>query len=270
MSIRQFRPKRNYRGGISGVQKFWLNLFFIALIGLQISYPLVNNEILKWVTIGTVICGALFAFTDSIINFGSRFAFLLTIITLFFSFAVEALGQATDWPFGNYTYSPTLGISILKVPLLVPLAWLMMSYPVLLVARKATPNWVFLFGGFGLMAWDLFLDPQMVAAGRWTWHFKGASVPFESAIPLSNAVGWLFSGMLLMALLHKALPKERRKKATRTKHVDIFLTWVLFSGIVGNIFFFHAPGVAIIGGVAFGIFLAPFLYKTALGIPELN
>ena len=270
MSIRQYRPKRNSRGGITTSQKFWINLFFISLIGLQICYPLVNNEILRWVTIATVIVGGLFSFTDALINFGSRFAYTIAAITLLFAFAVEALGQATDWPFGKYEYSQTLGFQLLKVPVIVPFAWLMMSYPVLLVSRKVSPNWVFIFGGFGLMAWDLFLDPQMVAAGRWTWHFKGAHIPFESSIPLSNAVGWLFSGMILMAMLNRALPKDRRKKTARTKHVDLFLTWVLFSGIVGNIFFFHAPGVAIIGGVAFAIFLAPSLYKTMLGIPELN
>jgi putative membrane protein len=270
MSIRQFRPKRNARRGISSGQKFWLNLLFIALIGLQISYPLLHNEALRLVTIVTVITGGLFAFTDSFINFGPRFAYLLSGITIIFAFLVEAAGQATAWPFGEYKYSQTLGIQLLQVPLIVPFAWLMMSYPVLLVARKTLQNWVFIFGGFGLMAWDLFLDPQMVAAKRWTWHFKGASVPFESNIPLSNAVGWLFSGMILMAILNKALPKERRKKEDRTKHVDLFLIWTLFAGVVGNIFFFHQPKVAVIGGVAFAIFLAPFLYKSILGIPELN
>jgi putative membrane protein len=270
MSIRQFRPKRNARRGISSGQKIWLNLFFFALIGLQISYPLVHNEVLRWVTIATVIVGALFAFTDAIINFGSRFSYLLCSITLVFAFLIEAAGQATSWPFGEYEYSATLGPQVLKVPLIVPLAWLMMSYPVLLVARKTMHNWVFIYGGFGLMAWDLFLDPQMVAANRWTWNFKGAGIPLESNIPLSNAVGWLFSGMILMAILNKVLPKERRKKAERTKHVDIFLIWTLFAGVVGNIFFFQQPKVAIIGGFAFAIFLWPFLYKTILGIPELN
>lgn len=270
MSIRQFRPKRNFRNGISSAQKFWINLFFISLIGLQIGYPLVSNQTLRWVTIATVVIGGMYAFTDALINFGGRFAYVLAAITLTFGFAIEAIGQATSWPFGNYSYSPTLGPALLKVPIIVPMAWLMMSYPVLLVARKTAPNWVFVYGGFGLMAWDLFLDPQMVAAGRWSWNFKGAHIPFESSIPLSNAVGWLFSGMILMAILNKALPLERRKKLQRTKHVDFFLAWILFSGIIGNLFFFNSPGVALVGGVAFGIFLAPFLYKTLLGIPEIN
>ena len=120
------------------------------------------------------------------------------------------------------------------------------------------------------MAWDLFLDPQMVAAGRWSWHFKGASVPLEPNIPLSNAVGWLFAGMILMAILNKLLPKERRKKQERTKHVNIFLIWTLFAGIIGNLFFFNNFKVALLGGVFFTIFLAKFLYKSLLGIPEIN
>lgn len=270
MSIRQFRPKRNVRQGISAGKKLILNFLFICLISVQISYPLVQGEVLRWITISTVITGGIFIFVDAMINFGSRFALLLLIITLTFSFGVEALGQATTWPFGEYTYSKTLGPQILKVPLLVPLAWLMMSYPVLLVARKTTHNWVFIYGGFGLMAWDLFLDPQMVKADRWTWKFSGASVPFESNIPLSNAVGWLFAGMFLMAILNKALPKERRKKVGRTKHIDYFLIWTLISGVIGNLFFFDQPKVALIGGIAFGLFLTPLIYKTLLGLPEIN
>ena len=252
------------------MQKFWLNLFYIATLALQISYPLIHGNFLRWVTISTVIVGAIFIFTDALINFGARFANILLGTTITFSFLVEAIGQATEWPFGKYAYSPTLGVQLFKVPIIVPLAWVMMSYPVLIAARKSAQNWVFILGGFGLMAWDLFLDPQMVAAGRWKWSFTGASVPFENSIPLSNAVGWLFSGMILMAILHKVLPKERRKKSDRTKHIDIFLIWTLFSGIIGNIFFFKTPGVALIGGIFFAIFLTPFLYKSILGVPELN
>ena len=73
-----------------------------------------------------------------------------------------------------------------------------------------------------------------------------------------------------MAILNKALPKERRKKADRTKHVDLFLIWTLISGVIGNLFFFDQSKVALIGGIAFGIFLTPFFYKTLLGLPEIN
>jgi putative membrane protein len=270
MSIRQYRPKKNYRHGTSLSQKILLNLSFLSILALQISYPLVHGTTLRWVTIATVIAGGLFAIIDSAINFGITFTYLLLACTLIFSFVVEAIGQKTQWPFGKYEYSSSLGISWLKVPLIVPLAWLFMSYLVVVASRIITHAWVFLVGGFGLMAWDLFLDPQMVGDGRWHWSFKGVSTPFDPNIPFSNSVGWLFSGILLMALLNRVLPKERRKKTRRTIHLDILLVWVFLSGVIGNLFFFHRTGVGLFGGLVFALFLVPFLYKTFLGVPDSN
>ena len=44
----------------------------------------------------------------------------------------------TGLPFGDYSYAGTLGPELLDVPLVVPLAWTMMAYPVLLAARRLT------------------------------------------------------------------------------------------------------------------------------------
>jgi len=89
----------------------------------------------------------------------------------------------TTWPFGSYEYSPSLGYQIFGVPLVVPFAWIMMAHSVFIAARRVAPNLVFIVGGYGLMAWDLFLDPQMVSAGRWSWEISGRSVPFQPEIP---------------------------------------------------------------------------------------
>jgi putative membrane protein len=151
------------------------------------------------------------------------------------------------------------------VPLIVPFAWLMMAHPVLLISRRVTRHWVFIYGGTALMAWDLFLDPMMVAAHRWSWTFTGSHVPFEPEIPLSNAAGWLFAGMGLIALLHVSLPRERKKQGAEFTAVDIFLSWTLFSGVVGNLFFFDRPGVALFAGAIFALILAPYAIARWLG-----
>ncbi len=91
--------------------------------------------------------------------------------------AAEAVGVATGVPFGRYAYAGTLGPQLLGVPVLVPLAWTMMAYPALLLgrrlgraaARRSASGGRAVLGGATLAAWDLFLDPQMVAAGHWTW-----------------------------------------------------------------------------------------------------
>ncbi|MEY4151823.1 MAG: hypothetical protein RJB28_890, partial [Actinomycetota bacterium] len=136
---------------------------------------------------------------------------MVGVISLSLSYIFEAIGSKTGWPFGNYSYDVSLGYQIFGVPLVVPFAWLMMAHPALIVSRRMTQHWVFLYGGLSLMAWDFSLDPQMVADNRWRWEFTGRSVPFEPNIPLSNAFGWLLTGMALIAILHLALPRERRK-----------------------------------------------------------
>jgi putative membrane protein len=143
----------------------------------------------------------------------------------------------------------------------------MIAHPILIAARKVTKNWVFLYGGFGMMAWDLFLDPQMVAAGRWKWEFSGSHVPLQPEIPLSNAFGWLLTGIGLMAILHRALRRDRRKVTRTTSIPDFYLIWTYFAGVVGNIFFFDRIGVALSGGIVFGLFLIPYLFLLRFGPP---
>ena len=140
----------------------------------------------------------------------------------------------------------------------------MMAHPALIIARRMTQHWVFLYGGLILMAWDFALDPQMVAANRWRWEFTGREVPFEPNIPLSNAFGWLLTGMALVAILHLALPRERRK-ATQNNVVNIFLGWTLFSTIVGNIFFFDRPGVAFLSGLSMSALVLPYFVAISMG-----
>ena len=50
--------------------------------------------------------------------------------------AFEAVGLATGFPYGSYTYSDALGPTLLGVPFLVPLAWLMMAWPSWVLAER--------------------------------------------------------------------------------------------------------------------------------------
>jgi putative membrane protein len=50
---------------------------------------------------------------------------------------------------------------------------------------------------------------------------------------------------------------------------DLFLAWTLFSGVIGNLFFFDRAGVALIGGIAFVIWAAPYLFVISFGKPDL-
>ena len=145
----------------------------------------------------------------ALLTYGRKYAINYLLITLTFAFTVEQIGLHSGWPFGYYKYDQSLGWAIAGVPLIVPFAWTMLAHPLLIAARRLNPRWSAVIGGFGLMAWDLFLDPQMVRDGRWSWANPDPYIPFMPEIPASNALGWFLSGILLMALLHLVLPRQR-------------------------------------------------------------
>lgn len=236
-------------------------------IGLQIIYPLVDGEALRLITISVVYWGAGAMLLHALLAFGARYALTYLAFTFFFALIVEHIGVLTSWPFGEYSYSTDLGFYVFAVPLVVPFAWIMMAHPILIASRRIAGNWIFLYGGVALAAWDLFLDPLMVSSGRWTWVVKGAHVPFQPEIPLSNTFGWLLAGMGLIGSLHLILPRDLRKIGASHTAVDVYLGWILFSGIIGNLFFFSRPGIAFFAGSIFGVILAPYFFTRWLGRP---
>ena len=232
---------------------------------LQMVYPLVSGTTLQVITIATIYVGATAMVLHAYLSFGFKYASRYLLLAALFGYFIELLGLNTGWPFGVYTYDSSLGFAIFGVPLVVPFAWVMMIHPCLVAARRITSKWTFLYGGALLAGWDLFLDPLMVSAGRWTWEVPGAHVPFVPDVPLSNFFGWLLSGCAIVALLNVVLPFERRKESASLRAVTFLLTWVLFSGFIGNIFFFDRPGLAFLGAAFFGAFATPFIYKNWLG-----
>lgn len=266
MSIRNYAPRRRRRGVSAFANGIQVGTMAVALF-LQITYPLLSGEALRVVTIATVYFGAAAMFVHARLAYGWKYTGRYLLITLPFAFLIELIGENTGWPFGTYSYDPSLGPQLIGIPLVVPFAWAMMAHPLLIVARRMSKTWTFLYGGFALMAWDLFLDPQMVGAGRWKWEVTGSHVPFQPDIPLSNMFGWLLAGIALMAILNVSLPKEQRKYGSSLIAVDIFLAWSLFGGIISNLFFFGRPGVALFGGFFYTLALAPYFFARWLGRP---
>jgi uncharacterized membrane protein len=264
MSIRHYTPRRRRRG-LSQRARVTLSASLALTIFLQITYPLVHGTLLQYITIATVYMGALSMVVHAYLSFGPKYAWRYFILVVLFGYFIELIGVHSGWPFGIYSYDSSLGLSIFGVPIVVPFAWVMMVHPALVAARRVTTKWIFLYGGGLLAAWDLFLDPQMVSAGRWTWEVTGAYIPFVPDVPLSNFFGWLLAGCAIVALLNVVLPFERRKESASVRAVTILLSWVLFSGLIGNLFFFDRPGLALMGTVVLGAFAMPFIYKSWLG-----
>ncbi|GAB4481780.1 MAG: hypothetical protein Kow00124_29880 [Anaerolineae bacterium] len=178
-------------------------------------------------------------------------ALLIAAVT----WAAEAVGSATGVPFGAYSYTDKLQPQLLDVPLLIPFAWLMMLPPAWAVARRISGRWggaaFVLASAAAMTAWDLFLDPQMVGWGLWTWHNGGGYF----GIPWVNFAGWMLTAAVVTLL---ARPRDL---PTGPLLIVYAITW--FLSWFGLAFFWGLPGPAAAGFVVMGLVLA-----LALARPE--
>jgi carotene biosynthesis associated membrane protein len=158
----------------------------------------------------------IFAILHSYQNLGLKQAFVLLGLTFAVSLLFECVGVATGWVYGPYHYTDKLGPKFLGlVPLLIPVAWFMMTYPSYVIARQLVPAikntwaWRVLLAGIGALimtAWDLAMDPLMVAGGHWVWEKQGAYF----GVPLHNFAGWwltIFVTFLLFLLMARIKPE---------------------------------------------------------------
>ena len=137
----------------------------------QIVWVLLPEDLRDAATITSVLLLAAAGACHAAVHRGPGWAACLYGATAAIGLAVEAIGTATGFPFGAYRYGTRLGPMVLDVPLLIPLAWCMAAYPMLLLAQRlGTRRWqVMLIGAWTITAWDLFLDPQMVGEGHWAF-----------------------------------------------------------------------------------------------------
>jgi uncharacterized membrane protein len=215
----------------------------------QIAYPLTSGTARNRLTIVTVLLWCTVSLTHAAVSRGTRFALGVLAISAGVGFASEALGVATGVPFGHYSYAATLGPRLLGVPLIVPLAWTMMAYPALLVGRRIGAP---LFGGaLALASWDLFLDPQMVAAGHWRFTGEG---PRLNGVPVSNTFGWAIVALVIMAGLTRLAMRPVRPVRPIDDRIPLGLyLWTYASSVLAAAVFFHQPGAALAGGLIMGI-----------------
>jgi putative membrane protein len=254
------------RAAVPGVTG-WLAVLAAAVgVLAQVAYPLLDGEPLRWATIGSVLALAVAAVLHAVSVRGAAWGLAAFATVGVLGWLAEAVGVATGLPFGDYAYADSLGPKVAGVPVLVPLAWFMLGYPAYLAGQAlGGRRWGWVVGAWTLAAWDLFLDPQMVGAGHWTWADPVPALPGVPGIPLSNYAGWLLTAMVMMASL-SALSRTCRVDLEpapgRLPHdllPALVLAWTYLSQIMANLVFFGRPAVAVWGGLAMGLTVLPYL-----------
>ncbi|KUJ45684.1 carotenoid biosynthesis protein [Micromonospora maris] len=240
----------------------------LALLVLaQICYPLTSGTTRARLTVATVVLGYLLSVGHALLSRGPRTAFALIALASGGGFAIEALGVATGFPFGSYDYSGQLGPKLAGVPLIIPLAWTWMTWPAWLVATRLIGGgtarewwrWPARIGlaTLGLATWDLFLDPQMVAEGHWVWRDATPALPGLAGIPVSNYLGWLLFGVLVMTALRPLAGAAVADTDARDRPMYALYLWTYASSVLAHAVFLDLPASALWGGVGMAVIAVP-------------
>ena len=234
-----------------------------VLVLTQICYPLTAGALRADLTVLTVVLGYLLSVSHALLTRGVRTAGALVATATVGGFAVEAVGVATGFPFGTYDYSGQLGPKLLGVPLIIPLAWTWMAWPAWLAAlrlARRTPARVAVAAA-GLAAWDLFLDPQMVAEGFWTWDSPTPALPGVPGVPIGNYLGWLGFALLLMAVLAPAAGPRAAMPGPADRPMLALWCWTYASSVLAHLAFLGLPWSALGGGALMGAAVIPLAAK---------
>ncbi|MCS6993173.1 MAG: carotenoid biosynthesis protein [Anaerolineales bacterium] len=239
-----------------------LVLWLLTMISLPIvGWVWGQDALTRGMSVGVVIqAGAVMIILYS--AWGWKRTFQTVLVVALLTYLAELLGSKTGFPFGRYHYTELLQPQLLGVPLLIPLAWLMMLPPswaiaaiLLDQAREVRTNpatgaeslWFVLkfslVSALAITAWDLFLDPQMVAWGFWVWEQPG----LYFGIPLSNYFGWILTAFVVTLVVHPA------RLPVGLLSLVYILTWFLQT--IGQGIFWGQPGPALFGFLACGLFV---------------
>ena len=187
-----------------------ITLALLILYALITIYSILNSTLRispsRFITPLVTLAGFSFALLHAGQREGWKRAVSMLALVFIVSLLFESVGVATGWVYGPYHYTVQLGLKFLGlVPYIIPAAWFMMSYPSFVIADWLVPSkwtrWqrilaVATVGGLVMTAWDLIMDPIMVAGGNWVWGVKGAYF----GIPLQNYWGWwltIFTSFIL-------------------------------------------------------------------------
>jgi uncharacterized membrane protein len=243
------------RLAIGRAQRLPLVLTTLAVLA-QIGYPLTHGATRDRLTVAIVVLAGLAALVHAATTRGLLAAALLFASTAVPGFVVEALGVHTGVPFGRYSYASSLGVRVTAVPLVIALAWTMLAWPAALVAQRlvSKPLARVAVGAWALASWDLFLDPQMVSAGHWTWASAGPHLPGVPAVPVTNYLGWLVVAcvvsLALQGILHAAPNGDDRVPFA-------FYLWTYASSVLALAAFLGLGAAAAWGALGMGLVAAP-------------
>jgi uncharacterized membrane protein len=280
-SITNLQQRKN--AVLLGLAIIFLSLFIYS----SIIRPLLEQLFLELPRIpGGIGIKTLFMMLFSIFHaayvLGWRHTLVFFGITVAVSWSYEHVGVETGLIYGAYHYTDALGLKLGHVPIIIPIAWLMMIYPSYIIANlirsgrlmmrgegeeeeeeenSRTPLvqllWLSLLSAVIMTAWDLVVDPYLSGPTEkaWIWEDGGGQY---FGVPLHNFGGWLLTTFTIYFLFRLLSERKFQVRPSHPLNTSIILLPLIGYGamMVANIIPGEPPELRIIGPIVMGIPLA--------------
>ena len=158
-----------------------------------------------------------------------------------YTYAIEAVGVATGYPYGTFEYGVDLGPMIGgAVPAALPLFFLPLVVNayllcLLLLGDRAEPAAIRLpVVVAAVVGMDLALDPAAVSLGFWAYDAGG----WYYGVPWTNYAGWVLSAAVAVVVLDRAFDRDRLYSRLDTCRfmLDDLVSFVVLWGVVNAYF----------------------------------
>ncbi|MBK8464559.1 MAG: isopentenyl-diphosphate Delta-isomerase [Chloracidobacterium sp.] len=174
-------------------------IILVILVFLVTSAFFMSNVVIPaeaaFVSGINVILFAAPAFWAAKMWLGVRDAVLLFVVLGVLALVIETSAIITGFPYGHFGYSDLLGYRLFGyTPWTVFLAWTPLVLAAYFIASRLFEASIYrvILTAVTLVVFDLVLDPGAVKIGFWRYEGGG----FFYGVPLSNFLGWLFSGVI--------------------------------------------------------------------------
>ena len=193
----------------------WLAIAWILIAGVGFSWS--PTPFAQALAVIFIAC----ALVHAGVFYGPREALVLFILCIAITFAMENIGAATGFPFGNYHFVADAGLPrVGTIPIIVGPLWFGAGYFSWVVAsilldgsdRRLDRPFEFIalpvIAAFVMTQWDLVMDRSASTIGKaWIWHDGGA----DFGVPLSNYLGWLLTSWLFFQAFAFYLRRQLRQ-----------------------------------------------------------
>ena len=195
-------------------------LFFVSSFFMSKFIDIPNYSSISSIFI---IIFAIPSYYALISHLGYRKGLIIIVILSVLPVLIEGLAVWTGFPYGGFEYGSRLGWLLFGlVPPTVSFAYLPILLCSVYVASQHTnkiTQFILMSSIFNLLI-DLVIDPAAVHIGFWSYTEGGVYF----GVPLSNFLGWLFTGTIYSAIFILISGKESLPLPSGT---SVSLIWIL-------------------------------------------